>query len=53
MPDTTDENEDRELIDYEYEITQTTIIPESQLQEFLEDNTVLSYKVYEGTEDDS
>lgn len=37
-----------EIIDYEYtEITNTLVI-ESDLNDFLEDNDVISYELYEG-----
>lgn len=37
-----------DIVRYEYEGEFTTLVPESELQEFLSSNTVISYDVYDG-----
>lgn len=40
------------IVKYEMESNATTIIPESELASFSEDNTVISYEPYEISDDD-
>lgn len=37
-----------DIVRYEYEGEFTTLVPESELQEFLSSNTVISYDIYDG-----
>ena len=37
-----------EIVDYEYTEITNTLVVESDLNDFLEDNDVISYELYEG-----